>query len=155
MTTTTNHRRWCCYSSVFLALVTLLLFGCTVGGATAFVLGFQHNDKTILQESSRPSLALQFSLGNTDFSRIFGKQEAEERRQRDIEIEFRSRHTVQGKEEVISPKDENNKSDYDKNSCSRKNATKTIVGKYVPPPTMGTKTTPKKNISPKLEGNYE
>jgi hypothetical protein len=98
-------------------------------------------------------MVLQFSLGNKDFSSIFGKQEAEERRQREVEMEFKSRHSVPKKEDAkedTSPRDEIDKSD-----GAEKNTTKK-VGKYVPPPTMGTKKKETgKNISPLLDGNYE
>jgi hypothetical protein len=94
-------------------------------------------------------MVLQFSLGNKDFSSIFGKQEAEERHQREVEMEFKLRHNVQKKEDA-SPWDE-----IDKLDGAEKNTTKK-VGKYVPPPTMGTKKKDTgKNITPLLDGNYE
>ena len=94
-------------------------------------------------------IALQFSLGNKDFANIFGKQEAEERRQRDVEMEFKARHN--SRKEKEDDKKSGNSKDDDKNPTTTKK-----IGKYVPPPAMGTKTTKtSKNISPLLDGNYK
>lgn len=122
-----------------------------------------HSRAVFITESKIPSSLVLFQggLGSSDFSRIFGKQEAEERRQREIEMEYhpppKPKKAAEGDdsndddtEDGTKPKNPVHQSAKDSNNGT------VIRSKYVPPPSKeDTKKRSSKNISPLLDGNYE
>jgi hypothetical protein len=139
--------------SMSMTLVLLLCFMCSTGKTfSAFLVGAflpsMHIDNTRSKLASSPSLVVVGgTIGNDDFAKIFGKQEAAERRTRDLAYEFRhlpkernavpdeAIHKNKTREDGIVDKEKRNSIHTAGSLNLDINRTKSVTpSKYVPPP---------------------